>query len=82
MAEKNEEPRKETLDKPSLKPIEEKQQTIGEEQNQDLSSLLLPNPKDLPQIPPAAVEFNFSRYFVPGNFMDFYFYCVLWRVHL
>jgi hypothetical protein len=62
-----------TLNNPSLKPIEEKKPTTEDEQQQDLSSLLLPNPKDLPQIPPSAVEINFSRHFVPGNFMGFRF---------
>ncbi|XP_078178469.1 single hybrid motif superfamily protein [Carex rostrata] len=85
----NAEPSEETLNKP----IQENKRTTEEEKRQDLSSLLLPNPKDLPQIPPTAVETNFSSYFVadfmkPGH--DQYIYrhanglCVigLARAHL
>lgn len=63
----NAEPSEETLNKP----IQENKRTTEEEKRQDLSSLLLPNPKDLPQTPPAAVETNFSRYFVAGTIIGF-----------
>lgn len=62
----------ETLNKPSSKPIQENKQTTEEDKRQDFSSVLLPNPKDLPQTPPAAVETNFSRYFVAGEIIVFY----------
>ncbi|KAJ4753391.1 Single hybrid motif-containing protein [Rhynchospora pubera] len=61
----NAERSEETLYKPSPKSIEREKQAMEEEPIEDLSSLLLPNLNDLPQNPPTAVEFNFSRYFLP-----------------
>ncbi|XP_020092684.1 protein Simiate [Ananas comosus] len=40
---------------------EDAAQTLDEE----LRSLLLPDPRDLPPIPPSSVESNFARYFAP-----------------
>lgn len=42
---------------------EDAAQTLDEE----LRSLLLPDPRDLPPIPPSSVESNFARYFAPGT---------------
>ncbi|XP_019709719.1 uncharacterized protein [Elaeis guineensis] len=53
----------ETLERDSLETVEKK-----EEAGEDLRSLLLPDIKDLPPIPPSAVESNFVRYFA-ADFM-------------
>jgi predicted KAP-like P-loop ATPase len=38
-----------------------------EEEEDDLNKLLLPDPQNLPLIPPSAVETNFVTYFALGN---------------
>ncbi|KAG1360997.1 protein Abitram [Cocos nucifera] len=53
----------ETLERASLETVEKK-----EEAEEELRSLLLPDIKDLPPIPPSAVESNFVRYFA-ADFM-------------
>lgn len=52
----------ETLERASHETVEKKEE--GEE---ELRALLLPDIKDLPPIPPSAVESNFVRYFAGGT---------------
>jgi hypothetical protein len=46
---------------------EPREEKINEEEEDDLNKLLLPDPQNLPLIPPSAVETNFVTYFALGN---------------
>jgi hypothetical protein len=46
---------------------EPREEKNNEEEEDDLNKLLLPDPQNLPLIPPSAVETNFVTYFALGN---------------
>lgn len=59
------------IDESNHSETERKQEKNDEEE--DLSKLLLPDVQNLPLIPPSAVETNFVTYFALGNSINLIF---------
>jgi hypothetical protein len=56
------------LEAPSL----ERPSTRGAYLDDETRALVVPDAADLPASPPSAVEANFARYFIAGEWFDFF----------
>ena len=52
----------------SIEQLQQPESVEEEEDEEELKRLLVPDVRDLPLIPPSAVESNFVPYFAPGFF--------------